>query len=638
MFEFIARLVLVVIAGGATYGLRPEMGMVVLQFGSGYLAWALFVSLLDRRGLSGANLATFAALVDAAFIGSALAILKQTGSLAFLSAIPLAYAVRSKQCSPSTLAPLAGALVIASHNILANSALTAETIVQALGAIVIVGLSSRPTVVQVPLIEEREFEPMAPIRVEDPDLRENYRRLREHTQHIDQKGRRARWAMQLFDAAHEQPGSAFANISATLREISGASGLTLYTTSAYHRSLIVQAASGEVASTVRISRVPIGKDIGALIRREGTLKALADEEGHARTAQIPLRVHQRLIGMVRLSVENADLLQEAQERVEECAAFVSALVARELELSQLQGRVGEAETLYQVSSTALGSETPRTLLSRVIRDLYPTFDAEHLSAHLLDGEESLLVASEGVPMRLLDAMSFAKGPGMMGWLGLGAPDLVLTDTHQDGRCPKEAAMKRRIGSYIYIPIRVNDEVIGALAAGSPRLGGIDDSAVETLKLISGEVGQAIARLEGSAPALCGLVTPAELEMVLRRDSGSLIVLDPLRKEELTREYGSDALEHCLRRFAMKSRALAPSGSLVCRRESDLVVFIPDAEEADAKNWANEAAANAAMTSMRAPSDGRVIPFALRAKVSFYSPIESRMDTDDEIASSLEYPA
>lgn len=641
MFEFVARLALGAVAGGVTYGLRPELAPVVVQFAAGYLAWALFFYLLDRRKLAGVGLATCAALVDAGFIGSALAVSRQTGSLAFLSAIPLAYAVRSKRCSQSTLAPLSGAIVVASHNLLARAPLSGEIIVQALGSILVVSLASRPQYVETisPNVGEDEL-PAAPVQTPEADLelRESFRRLRDHSQQLDVKGRRARWAMQLFDAAHDQPGAAFSNISSVLREISGASGLTLYTVSAYHRSLIVQAASGDVASAVRITRIPIGRDVSAIIRGEGALKALADEEGHARVAQIPLRVNQRLIGMIRLSVENSDLLEEATERLEECAEFVSALVSRELEMSSLQARVGEAEILYRVSSTAIGSETSRTLLARVVRDLFSSLGVEHLSAHLLDGEETLSIASEGVPMKLIDAMSFAKGPGLIGWLGIGAPDLILTDTHQDARCPKEAALKRRIGSYVYIPIRVNDEVVGALAAGGSRMGALDDPTVETMKLVAGEIGQAMGRLEGTAPALCGLVTPSEMERVLRRDSGSLIVLDPLRKEELAREYGPEALDHCLRRFAAKARTLAPFGSLVCRRETDLVVFIPDSEEDVARNWANEAAANAAMTIVRAPNDGRVIPFGLRAKVSSYAPIDSSTDTDVEIASSFEFPA
>jgi PleD family two-component response regulator len=132
----------------------------------------------------------------------------------------------------------------------------------------------------------------------------------------------------------------------------------------------------------------------------------------------------------------------------------------------------------------------------------------------------------------------------------------------------------------------------------------------------------------------GLVTPQELQEILSTKSGSLIILDPLRKEELKTEFGNHALDHCIKKFSASLRSMLPNGGVVCRRDEDIVVFVPDLDELAARQWANEAAASASMMSFHAPDTGRLTPFAVRAKVSNFQPMAQQPINPVEITSSL----
>ncbi len=638
MFEFIARLVLTALLGGAVFFGAPAALGVAGQVAAGYAAWSLFLMLLDRRGIRSPGLATFASLIDSALVASAIATLGRTDALAVLAAFPMAYAVRMNGTAATTLAPLSGAIVIASHNLLAQSPLSVNVLLQGLAAAGLTVMAAPAMVVARVVQPEQEFIAEEPPQNVDGELKESYRRLREHTHSSESKHRKARWAMQLFDAVHDESGAPLANLATSLREITGASGLTLYTAHAAQRSLIVQAVSGDVPASLRIQKLPLGKDLAGLVGANQGVHQLDESETAAFVGTIPLKVRQKLVGMIWVCSESEAVHEESLRRAQECADFVAALMHRENENVHLKARLSETEVMYQVASTSIGSETPRTLMARIVRDMGDFLGADHFSAQILDEEDTLIVASHGVPMRWVDSMSFAKGPGISGWLELGAPDLILTDTHGDARCRKEEAMRRRIACYCFIPIRVGEQVYGALAAGSHRVGGVPERSIDALKLVAGEIGLAIERLEGSSAPMCGLVTPQELQEALATEMGALIVLDPLRKEEFKREHGADGLELCIRKFAARLRAIAPSGSLVCRRESDIVVFVPNTEEAFARNWANEAAATAAMTHFRSADGSKSLPFAVRAKVSAYHPVENRSEIDDENTSSLSFPA
>ena len=94
------------------------------------------------------------------------------------------------------------------------------------------------------------------------------------------------------------------------------------------------------------------------------------------------------------------------------------------------------------------------------------------------------------------------------------------------------------------------------------------------------------------------------------------MLEPIKRNSLIENYGRPAMTHAFRQFATRIRAKLPSGGALCRKgEGGLVVFLPDANEDFAAEWANDAAATASMIGLRTPDGSARIPLPMRAKVA-----------------------
>lgn len=645
MVELAIRFSLILIGMfGLWYYRQPNL-LLHLEVGAFISAYSGFVYLLERRGMRSPMVSSVVSALDAAAIAALLVTTGTSGTLGIFAAVPLAYAVRYHRVSGAFVAPLAGALILSAHNLMAQSPITESLLLQAVAGFCMCIFADRPAEVPVKISEEQpRFEGLnlesfrsAVIETDNEEfdqLKESYRKLREHSQNLESRSKKNHWIVELTEAVHQESGQPLQNLASRLRSICQAKGLTLYSSGTSTGSLVVQAFSGDVPVQAQTRRISVGRDQSEAVIREGATRALRDTSEDSHTTTVVLRARQRMIGMIWIQCDDAESLANAKETIEFLGETLGQLVQDVISVQSMKARERELEVLYQVSSVSLGSETPGTLLARVIRELKDTITSDSIAAYVLDGEELISIASEGVSMRLVEAMSFARGPGISGWLKLGAPDLLLGDTHDDARVNKEFLMRSRIGSYGLVPIRVGDTIYGALSAGSIRAGGLSDRDLQSLQLIARELGQAIARLDGTMKPGGGLATPQELQEILRVKSGSLIILDPLRKEELKTEFGNNALDHCIKKFASSLRSMLPNGGVICRREEDVVVFVPDLDEFSARQWANEASASASMMSFHAPDTGRLTPFAIRAKVSNFEPAPTQPVNPVENASTL----
>jgi hypothetical protein len=95
-----------------------------------------------------------------------------------------------------------------------------------------------------------------------------------------------------------------------------------------------------------------------------------------------------------------------------------------------------------------------------------------------------------------------------------------------------------------------------------------------------------------------------------------VYLEVPGREELADTYGRPAVEHAVRRLAVRLRTELPQGATLTRRnEGDYVAYIPSSDEDYVRRWANSATALASLIALRTP-DGRTrIPLALRAKTA-----------------------
>jgi len=606
------------ILGWETFDTVWQTALCVCGYGAG-------VYILRLRGEYNPGLAGIAACLDAAAIAAILVTQGALTNFGFLVLAPIAYAAAKYGSLPSAMAPIAAFTLLGADQ-WSNGGVysTPEAMGHALGVLVVgILLNHRRIVVSVakPVLPEA----VEPLQSEEPEayleLRESFRKLKDMYHELERRSRRDRHAADLRLAASEGEGRLPRRLANQLKKLSGAAGISIYTLADHGKSIVVRAAEGSMPDSLRqfALHVRVG-EAGARVRdaADQALRALSDPEESPLFRNVVLTHRGRVVGMVCVYHDEPGRLNAAAEIVEDLAPLAAEIVQDSVRRTASEDRMRRAELLYEISSVEAGATTENTLASRVIQELSSICDLEHLSIVWLNGSEGLPAATHGPHLRPLEAMSFASGPGLEGWLSVGSPEIVAFDISEDVRCRRSEMSKMRIQSLVVVPVGLDEAPIGYLSAASPRSGAIDVQTVESVRLVAAEFSQALVRLRSAAvSAPAGITLPGEFyERATSSESGCFVYLEPLRKEDLLNKYGRPAMELALRQFVHRLRTKLPHGAAVCRRsEGDFVVFLPDSNENLARGWANEAAAMASMIGLPVDENGKRVPLAIRAKVA-----------------------
>ncbi|MBX3119715.1 MAG: GAF domain-containing protein [Fimbriimonadaceae bacterium] len=638
MVELLCRLLGAWFLAGLSYAYEvpPFEGAwkTLLFFG----AYSIFGYLLERRKFKNAGVAGIFAVADAFCIAHLLGVAGYLDQAGFLVLAPLVYAAAKYGSLPTAMAPLCAGSLLLMDNIFRNAkAPTPMLLVQVIGVMAVGVMANHRRIIVTTtrqLIQE-EIQPLAGIEPEAyMELRESFRKLRDLYRDLEFKSRRDRLSMQLFEASLGEGENFFRNLSAQIQETTGAESANIYTLAQFANHLVVQASAGEVPATLQDASLNVNlkqAPSSILADAEEALSAIS-EENRSTFANVLLRDSGRVIGMLTLRHSNAAQLDEARVIGSEIEAITVRLIKDEQERQVVRRRVKQAELLYDISITAAGAETANSLGARVLREMAPMFDVDHLGISWLDGEEAILAAQHGKPARVLDIMSFAGGPGLAGWLNTEAPELILFDTGDDARCSSKEALKMRIGSFALIPISFDDKPYGYLTAATHRVGGVDIKEVESLRMIAAEMGQALARLLQLESGATGMATPGEFQRIVAASgNGCMVYLQPLKVEQMIETFGKPMFENALRTYARRLRAKLPIGGAACRRaEGDFVVFLRDVDDKAARSWANEVAAMASFIGITLPDHKTRVPLAMRSKVALIGSVAATTDESEQL--------
>lgn len=629
MIELILR---IVASGGlAAFGVylgQPIHG-IFGQIALGYFVTSVVVYLFERRALRGPWMNTAFGLGDLALVAYGLHLAKQFASLGFLAVLPPILLARYHRLHPAMIGTL-GSLLLAyvGMNAPGMSLVSLGGFVAfAWVALWIPGPKTES------VVEIREVEVPVPMTQTDRgtevvskatlELRDNYRSLRDAYKNLERKARKDRICALLFDAASSQGDRMQQRLAHKMRDLTGVTGLSLFTAVQYSDAMAVRAVSGDLPEAMTTRAVSISRAVSesqVRVQFDLWLKAIRSDDHAPHARSLVLKDRDRVIGVLCLSDPSPEKLQKGMELAEEAAPILARYLREEHELDLLRARVKQVETLYLLSTITAGAETPTTLAARVVRELFPTLLLDHFAIHMVDGENSLLVATEGTTAALFDHVQFGSQMGLPGWLASECPEAVLFDTTDDDRVDRKDALQRRVGSYAVIPIRFAEEPFGFLTAATHRVGGIDLPLVETLRIIGTEVAHALARLEEAHGDVSGFCSPREFQhAITQADSGSLVLLEPLHRDALVEDFGEAAFDHAVRQFAHRLRGTLPANAMFCRRsEGSYLAFLHESDLDFARAWANQVTAMAAMVALSTPDGKARIPLALRAKVSSLS--------------------
>lgn len=585
-------------------------------------AIGLFGWQLEAKGFKNPGVAGFFAIADAYTIALTLANLNQLSTMGFLVLAPCAYAAARHASPPNFMAPLAASSLLVGYSVFHQGQIPdTSLLLQAAGVMAIGLLLSHTKIVQVSQAAPEQVGANE-ILLEKGDyleMRENFRKLRDAYRDLESKSRRGRIVASLDEARNGPEDRVFARLINKVKEVTGADHAAIYTVAQLADQFVVRATTAEFPAEYEDASLRVDLDLapGQIKHRmEQALLAVKADAERSKVGNIVLIESGRVIGMLTIGHSESSKLAEAQTKAEEIGPYLAALLQDEIRRESERRRLKETELLYEVATVAAGSTSPTNLASRVVRELFEGIGADHVGVFFLEGSEAILLAQHGINLRLLETMRFTTGDGIAGWNSSGCPELLVFDARDDHRIDTQEALKRRVGSFVLIPLSSANGTIGYLTAATHSRGGLDKPEIETLQIAAVELAQAIQRLEGQSSEPEGVMTPAEFSKKAASGKGALIYLEPLRREQLAETFGKSALHLAIRKFVGQLRRKLPKGGCICRRdEGDYVVFLPTSSIAKATTWANDAAASAAMIAVRTADGSAKIPLALRAKVA-----------------------
>lgn len=589
-------------------------------------AFGVLIGLAERRHLRNPGVAGLIAVVDALALALVVGKLGGLETFGFVVLLPIGYAAARFGSLPSAMAPLASAAMLVANFALRREDPTPILLGQA-GLVLALGLltNQRRIVMTVtrevadgnPAIESEESLEQ-PVPEGYLQLRESYRTLRDEFRDLQRRSRRDRLTVRLIETRRHRGLAFYRNLAATMAQLTEADQVVLHTAAQFTDSFVARATAGDVPEAFVREAIPfdLSRGLDSLAGQAADrLRALQSESDRATGANIVLFDDHRPTGMLTLRGLDGDKLDEARETAEEAAPLVAWLIREEAASRRTHRRLHEAELLYEIATTGTGATSPAALAARVVAELAEATELDHLGAYFLDGHELVPAALHGRSVRFIESMSFAYGPGVEGWLKIGAPELAIFDLFGDQRCDRAEAIKQRVGSYCVVPIQFDEAPYGFLSAAAGTAGSIDVAEWHTLRLVAAEIGQAFSRRLEESASQSGLMTAREFQSYLQTmPTGWLVYLEPLRRQELLEVFGRAALQRALRDFAHKLRARLPRGGAICRRpEGDYVAFLPEVGDAFARSWTNEAAAMASMVAVE--SGGNRRPLAMRARTA-----------------------
>lgn len=620
MVEFGARLIFaggLLFVAGATRVLDFDLAWKLATL---IAATALLFQQLEKRTGRTTAVVVGASLADSLFVAIAIALSRSLDALGFIALVPcifagVRYGAKVAAWGPACAATLPIAEQIVHGGYRMPTAILTESIAVFILAIVF-AMSFRTIDGDQPITQQGAL--VAGVD-EELRLREELRRVRDAYGDLEVKTRKLQVLAGLAEG--QGPSGRLQRMISRLADATGMSSLVLFCPAEFGSRLTVRAVAGTIASELQETSLHLDTRLSPAMTRQNVEIELRGHLGKT-PFDTALLIHEgRMQGVVCIIHSDADELEIGRRAVEAAAAQLAATVVESLSKSQVDRRLREAELLYQMATLARGAESSLELASRFAREVREMLEADHVGIFLVEDDEAIALAHDGQDLRVVDKMSFAVGSGIAGWRGVGAPELMMFDVRSDDRMPLDVATRSRLSGFLLAPFECG-EVFGYITVGSTKSGGLDLGAAETLRVVTGEFGRALARVE-TGPGE-GVVTPRELYERASIEPGAMVVFDVLRKDQLDTKFGRHAMRAATRTFMRRVASRAPVGGAISQDEQGrLIVFLPNTEEAFATAWANEMAAVASMIGVRLPNVNTKVPFAVRARVAAFDPQNSR---------------
>jgi signal transduction histidine kinase len=171
------------------------------------------------------------------------------------------------------------------------------------------------------------------------------------------------------------------------------------------------------------------------------------------------------------------------------ALFTSGLIEGR---NKERGRASQFNLLYRLSQNFSSTLDLKELLGVVTREVALAMDCEKCAALLVDDKgEISFSAAYGFEAENISSIKFKLGNGYVGRIAQNGKTMIVSDASNDSAVSPEIVSREHISSFIHVPIKVKDKVIGVLDVDNKRDGNFCEEDVELLSTLAFQVGTAI---------------------------------------------------------------------------------------------------------------------------------------------------
>lgn len=520
-------------------------------------------------------------LLESGAIVVALAGLKLATGAGFLALVPFIARRHAAEIGPRTAFVAATLLLFAGwangHGWMPTTAEVATAVgVAALAAVI---HASRPSTPQfVTAAVPAAFAP-APVTGDEhyESLRDRYRRLRAEFRSLELDSCASRNIVSIAEWRSDDDRN-INGLAKTIREIAKVEGASVYTVPDARDGFILAASSGSAPGEA--FTLPASLQASPIVLKEGAERELRSvgNRPQTRVATILLTDRGRLTGLVALFDGDRSAIETGVAAIDRIASFIAGVVRDEQEARRQRERIAQLELLNRFAGRP-GDGSPAELASSICGDLATDLNLDGCAIVDLTGPDVKRLG--GVGEQVSELLKFPAGNDLRGWMGAGAPEVVIDDAREDRRCEGSLSLRRGVGAMMVQPLVSSGSLIGALVSWTAKRRGLSSIAIGTLRSIAPFVLRQV--FGGFATTKPGLVD-ADTFWHSTQGPGSFVEIDLGRTTGTT---ATPELQDARRHLLTTSLGRLPYGGLMTRRSAGtLLAFLPGYDEISADRWAS----------------------------------------------------
>jgi len=407
-------------------------------------------------------------------------------------------------------------------------------------------------------------------------LRERYRSLRGAYKNLELESAASRAIVTLAEWRSDDDRTQ-AGFAKKIREVAGVEGAAIFVVPDARDGFALAGSSGTAPSDTYT--LPVSLQASPIVLRETAERELraASSRATTRIATVLLTDRGRLVGIAALFDADRSVIEAGVDAIQRISTFAAGVVRDEHEALRQRERITQLELLNRFTGRA-SEGAPAETAASICDDVASELTLDGCAIVDLTGTPPTPMAVVGDPVT--DLLIFPGGPDLRGWMGAGAPELIIDDARDDLRCDESLALRRGVGSLIVLPLVSSGSLIGALISWTTKRRGISSVAIGTLRALAPFVLRQV--FGGFATTRPGLVD-ADTFWHSTQGPGSFVEIDLGRTTGPT---ASRELQDARRNLLTTALGRLPYGGLMTRRSAGtLLAFLPGYDDASAERWA-----------------------------------------------------